>query len=138
MAARRASATHEIKNRRIQELASSWNPTELEVERYLFDPEYASGYGAIGWGEVNREDGYKLVLKGSPDDKLGWNRHRLDVAWRSVAPKLDKGIPAGIVERELGIYHPVGTRAWIAPEKAKQLQEALISRFGLAQGVHPT
>jgi hypothetical protein len=99
---------------------------------------YASGYGAIGWGEVSREDGYKLVPKGSPDDKLGWNRHRLDVAWRSVAPKLEKGVPAGIVERKLGIYHPVGTRAWIALEKAEQLQEMLNENFGLAQGVHVT
>src|SRR5437773_6558763 len=32
----------EIKNRRIQELPSSWNPTELEIERYLFDPQDSS------------------------------------------------------------------------------------------------
>ena len=96
---------------------------------------YASGYGAIGWGEVKREDGYKLVAKGSLDDKLdGWNRHRLDVIWHSVAPKLEKGIRAATIEREFEIYHPVGTRAWIAPDKAKRLQEALTSRFGLLPG----
>ena len=96
---------------------------------------YASGYGAIGWGEVKSEDGYKLVAKGSLEDKLdGWNLHRLDVTWHSVARKLEKGIRAAKILEEFKIYHPVGTRAWIEPDKAKPLQKALTNCFGLLPG----
>jgi hypothetical protein len=91
---------------------------------------YAKRHGAVGWGVIENPASYRLIEKGSADDKLGgFQRHRLNISWTAVAPKLENGLPAAKVSKDYGIYHPISTSVSISPEKARELRDALTERF---------
>jgi len=91
---------------------------------------YATGFGAIGWGIIERPSSYRLIPKGHTDDLLqGELRHRLDISWRACAPHLNKAIPADKIRREYGIYHPVSTSVSIDSDKAKNLTTTMSHKF---------
>lgn len=91
---------------------------------------YATGFGAIGWGVIERPSSYRLLPKGHDEDLLhGTQLHRLDVAWKASATRLDMAIPADVIRREYGIYHPVSTSVSIDPDKARNLIRAIDQRF---------
>lgn len=91
---------------------------------------YATGFGAIGWGVIEQPSSYRLLPKGHKEDFLkGSHLHRLDVAWKAYANRLDKAIQADVIRREHGIYHPVSTSVSIDPEKAQNLIRAMDQRF---------
>jgi len=91
---------------------------------------YCSGYGAIGWGQIERPGSYKLLKPGDPEDFLGGSQlHRLKVKWKATAPSIKQGIRADVVRKEYGIYHPVSTSVKINDEKAHRLMQALDEKF---------
>ena len=82
---------------------------------------YASKYGAVGWGVIEKPK-YMLLPSGSEDDKLGGTHlHRLNIRWKNVVKNLEDGLSAGFVRNKFGIYHPVSTSVSIDDEKAKRL-----------------
>lgn len=82
---------------------------------------YASGYGAVGWGVIEKPK-YQLLSPGSKEDKLGSTHlHRLNIKWKNVAKELEDGLSASLVRNEFDIYHPVSTSVSIDNEKAKRL-----------------
>jgi hypothetical protein len=71
---------------------------------------YAKGYGAIGWGVIEKPHSYKLLNPGDRDDRLdGRHLHRLSVVWKTVAPKLEQGIRPEVLREDFGIFHPLST-----------------------------
>lgn len=90
---------------------------------------YASRYGAIGWGEIEKPK-YKLLAPGSKEDKLGGTHlHRLNIKWRNVVEKLEDGFSASLVRNEFDIYHPVSTSVSVDDEKAKRLIAKMKKEF---------
>ncbi len=91
---------------------------------------YATGFGAIGWGEIEQPSSYKLLPKGHDEDVLqGKQLHRLDVAWKASATRLDMAIRADVIRREHVIYHPISTSVSIDSDKARNLIRAMDQRF---------
>lgn len=91
---------------------------------------YCSGYGAIGWGQVENPGSYRLLKPGEPEDFLqGSQLHRLKVEWKATAPSIERGIRADVVRKEYGVYHPVSTSVKIGAEKACRLIQALNEKF---------
>ena len=91
---------------------------------------YAKGFGAIGWGIIERPNTYRLVAVGEQDDALqGDCRHRLSIRWNATAHELSQGMPAEEVRREFDIYHPISTSVAIDREDGKRLLERLTGRF---------
>lgn len=91
---------------------------------------YCSSYGAIGWGIIQNPNSYKLLSLGDTEDFLqGSQLHRLDIAWRAVAPSIEQGLRADVVREEYNVYHPVSTSVKIDAEKARRLTEALSKEF---------
>lgn len=91
---------------------------------------YAKGYGAVGWGIVERPNSYKLLKQGDKGDKLaGQCLHRLSISWKATAPSLKAGIPPDVVRAVYGIYHPISTSVSIDAAKAKGLLARLSSVF---------
>jgi hypothetical protein len=82
---------------------------------------YATKYGAVGWGVIEKPE-YKLLSAGSEEDKLGGvHLHRLKIRWKNVVRNLGDGLSASFVRNEFSIYHPVSTSVSIDDEKAKRL-----------------
>lgn len=53
---------------------------------------YAKGFGAIGWGQIEKTN-YRLVTSGSDADRMnGELRHRLRIDWKGSANSLSNGI----------------------------------------------
>lgn len=91
---------------------------------------YATCYGAVGWGVIEKPETYKLLRPGSKEDKLrGTHLHRLDIRWKYVAEKLEHGLSANSVRSEFGVYHPVSTSVSIDSEKAKRLITEMERKF---------
>ena len=91
---------------------------------------YAKWHGAVGWGTIENPKSYRLIEKGSADDKLGgFQRHRLNISWKAVARKLEDGMSAAKVSEDYRIYHPISTSVPISPGKARELRDALNQRF---------
>lgn len=95
---------------------------------------YASGYGALGWGVIRNPKSYRLL---DPDAKneefLDRHRHRLDIEWKAVAPKIQDGISAAVVRSQFGIHHPLSTSVSIRADHAEKLKAALTEKFGSVQ-----
>ncbi len=83
---------------------------------------YASGYGAVGWGVIEKPSSYCLIEKGSSEDYLdGDCMHRLSINWKTTAEKLGNAITAKDVREKFEIYHPMRTSVSIDSAKAKEL-----------------
>jgi len=84
---------------------------------------YAKGYGAVGWGVIEKSD-YHLCKENTDEDRLqGDCMHRLSINWKTVAEKLQDGVKPSIVYEEYGIYHPMRTSVSIDEFKATKLIE---------------
>ncbi len=91
---------------------------------------YAKGYGAIGWGVIEKPDSYHLAKDGSPEDYWkGDCMHRLSINWKAVAQNLSDGIKPGKVREKFDIYHPISTSVSIDSFKAKNLIESLSQKY---------
>ncbi len=91
---------------------------------------YAKGYGAIGWGVIEKPDSYHLAKGGSSEDYWkGDCMHRLSINWKAVAENLSDGIKPGKVRENYDIYHPISTSVSIDSFKAKKLIESLSKKF---------
>ena len=91
---------------------------------------YASGYGAVGWGTIEKPQSYRLLTRGEIEDKQGGKYlHRLSICWGGVAPSLDRGIPPAEVRDHYGIHHPRTTSVPIDRGKATRLIEEMNRRF---------
>lgn len=91
---------------------------------------YAKGYGAIGWGVIERPGTYRLVPVGDQCDVLqGKCRHRISVKWQAVASRLSDGLAAESVRSNFGIYHPISTSVSIDDIKGRQLIDRLSRKF---------
>ena len=87
---------------------------------------YAKGYGAIGWGVIEKPDSYHLAEVGSLEDYLeGDCLHRLSINWKAIAESLSSGIKPNVVREKFNIYHPISTSVSIDSMKAKHLIDAL-------------
>jgi len=87
---------------------------------------YAKGFGAIGWGVIEKPDSYHLAKIGSSEDYWNGNcMHRLSINWKAIAVKLSDGILPNIVRDEFNIYHPISTSVSIDSYKVKNLITAL-------------
>ena len=96
---------------------------------------YATGYGAVGWGIIERPTSYRLLRPGEDDDKvLGGHLHlhRLSITWKAVAQQLKDGLPPDEIRERFDIYHPVSTSVKIADRKAEALLALLSQRFSQA------
>ena len=86
---------------------------------------YASGYGAVGWGIVDKPSSYKLLSPGDPDDVLnGRMRHRMKVSWKSIIQDVNQALSPGAIG-QLGGHHPISTKVKIEDAVAKQLMVKL-------------
>jgi hypothetical protein len=107
-----------------EEILASYKPDDRIVA-------YCSGHGVVGWGVIPHSARYRLL---QPKDKeavlAGHHLHRLDVVWKSVAPRLADAIPASDFERSTGVYHPISTSSRIDPSKADGLIKLIDARFG--------
>ncbi|MCK5175201.1 MAG: hypothetical protein KAR47_17540, partial [Planctomycetes bacterium] len=85
---------------------------------------YATGFGAIGWGVIEKPNSYKLLKSGSPEDVLnGFHLHRLDIKWKCVFDKLSDAIRPEVIRDKYGLYHPISTSVKVDEQKAKRLIE---------------
>lgn len=92
---------------------------------------YASGFGAVGWAEIEEPGSYELIEPGSPDDFLdGEQLHHLKVKWRSTAERLDDAISAGSIREQFDLHHPIATRVRVDGAKGTRLIRELDRRFG--------
>jgi hypothetical protein len=109
------------------------DPGEVLLRSYIANDRvvaYASGFGAVGWGEIEKPV-YTLIQPGSTDDFLkGDQLHRLSVRWRATASSLNQAVPAKEIFTELGIYHPLRTAVAIDAKAGKALTDILTARFG--------
>lgn len=65
---------------------------------------YAKGYGAVGWGVIDNPNSYKLLRPGDSGDQLNSKcLHRISIAWKATAKKLNEGISPDIVRKQFGI-----------------------------------
>lgn len=94
---------------------------------------YAKGFGAIGWGVIEKPDSYHLAKSGSSEDF--WNgdcMHRISINWKAVAQKLSDGLAPSMVREKFDIYHPISTSVSIDSFKAKNLISTLTKTYGTA------
>lgn len=91
---------------------------------------YATGYGAVGWGLIERPAAYKLLRPGDRGDSLsGHHLHRLRITWKAVARSLEDGVRPDEIGQQFDIYHPVSTSVRIADRKAAALLAFLSRQF---------
>jgi len=92
---------------------------------------YAKGYGAIGWGVIEKPESYKLIEEGCSGDRLkgGGCLHRLAINWKATADNLSEGIKSNVVREQFGIYHPLSTSVTIDTNKGKKLLNVLTEKF---------
>ena len=91
---------------------------------------YAKGYGAIGWGVIEKPDSYHLAKDGSSEDYWkGDCMHRLSINWKAVVENLSDGIKPGKVREKFDIYHPISTSVSIDSFKAKNLIKNLSQKY---------
>lgn len=92
---------------------------------------YAKGYGAVGWGVIDKPESYKLIEIGSIGDTLkgGACLHRLSINWKATANNLNEGIKPDIVREQFGIYHPLSTSVTIDTKKGLKLLDGLTEKF---------
>lgn len=91
---------------------------------------YAKGYGAIGWGVIEKPETYRIIPTNDQDDRLCGNcRHRLDIKWKATARELKDGLRAETVRNDFFIYHPVSTSVSINYDNGKKLIERLSQLF---------
>ena len=106
-----------------EKLLTSYVPGDVVIA-------YATGFGAVGWGEVVPGNGYKLLKGGDDGDVLlGKCLHRLAVKWKATAKTLAEAMPADQVRTQFGIYHPIRTSVSVNRENGRRLVEALTERF---------
>ncbi len=90
---------------------------------------YAKGFGAVGWGVIEKND-YHLCKENSDEDRLqGDCMHRLSINWQVVSEKLHDGIKPSNVKEKFGIYHPISTSVSIDEFKAKNLIKYIAEKF---------
>lgn len=91
---------------------------------------YAKGYGAVGWGEIDNPNSYKLLKPGDRGDKLNRKHlHRLSISWKATASKLEHGIRPDKLRDEFGVFHPLSTSVRIDNEKVQRLVNELNNVF---------
>ncbi len=91
---------------------------------------YANGYGAIGWGEIEKINYELLPLGDDKDIQNGFYRHRLKISWRSIASSLEHGISPRELREKFSLHHPRATSNEIKDEKHTQkLIAALEEKF---------
>lgn len=91
---------------------------------------YATGYGAVGWGVIERPASYILLRSGDTGDALsGHQLHRLRISWKAVARRLEDGVRADEIRQRFDVYHPVSTSVRIADRKGAALLAFLSERF---------
>lgn len=91
---------------------------------------YATGFGAVGWGIVEKPGTYRIIDPGSADDVRGGHmRHRMSIEWKSTAKQLSDGIPAREFEKKHRIYHPVSTSVSMDAEAGEQLMNEMSTKF---------
>jgi len=91
---------------------------------------YASGYGAVGWGIVDKPR-YVLIDEGSIEDvfRRGRHRHRLKgISWKKGTENLEDAFAVNEI-RKIGLHVPTQTRERIPARKARTLIELLTKRF---------
>lgn len=90
---------------------------------------YAKGYGAVGWGVINKPESYKLIKVSTNEDYAnGGLRHRLDIEWKKTL-QLKNGINAKDLKDNFQTYPPVQTSSMIKSiENAKRLIEEINSK----------
>lgn len=83
---------------------------------------YATGFGAVGWGEIIDPNTYRIINSGGSDDYWqGDCMHRLDIESKYVAKNLSSGIKPGYIREYFNIYHPISTSVGIDSHNAKRL-----------------
>lgn len=91
---------------------------------------YAKGYGAVGWGIIEKPESYKLLETNCSGDKLnGSCLHRLTINWKATADNLSEGMKPDVIRDQFGIYHPLSTSVTIETNKGKKLLNALTEKF---------
>ena len=94
---------------------------------------YASGYGAIAYGILEKDpyDSYKLARE--KDNQAspfpGEHLHRIEIKWEANAEELKNGIPSQEIRENFGIYHPISTKVKINREGGEKLIEKLKEEF---------
>ena len=92
---------------------------------------YAGGYGAVGWGKIEKPQSYVLLKPGDKQDILGGHHlHRLNISWKTCAKSLEDAISPERLKNEFGIIHPRSTRVSIDPNKGKRLMEEMTKQYG--------
>lgn len=95
---------------------------------------YATGYGAIGWGIIEKPNTYRLIPSGDKADLLSGDcRHRVTVKWKTTARKLSDGLSPQQIRREFNIYPPISASVSMSTSQGKKLLDRLSERFGDAQ-----
>lgn len=91
---------------------------------------YAKGYGAVGWGIIEKPDSYHLAKDGGNEDfRDGDCMHRLSINWKLTVNNLSEGVKAGDIREKFGIYHPLSTSVSIDSINAKNLIGYLNDNF---------
>jgi hypothetical protein len=121
------------------EISASWenqpgDAGERTLRKYVKDDRivaYATAYGAVGWGIIENPNSYKLLPIGDPGDILPdhGHRHRLNITWKSCAPKIGDGVGSDKIRERFGIYHPVSTSVRIADQNGNDLIKILSRRW---------
>lgn len=91
---------------------------------------YAKGYGAIGWGEIEDPNTYRLIDHGDKADILGGDcRHRISIRWNATARELRDALTPDEIRRDFNIYHPISTSVSMNATNGKKLIAKLSERF---------
>lgn len=91
---------------------------------------YAKGYGAVGWGVIEKPESYKLIETGCSADRLGGScLHRLNINWKAAANNLSEGIKPDVIREQFDIYHPLSTSVTIDTKKGQKLLDELTKKF---------
>jgi len=91
---------------------------------------YAKGYGAVGWGVIEKPDSYHLAKEGGTEDYLeGGCLHRLSINWKNIAEKLTDSIKPSELREQFDIHHPISTSVSIDSFKAEKLIENLNQKY---------
>jgi hypothetical protein len=90
---------------------------------------YTSGFGAIGWGVIDRPE-YELVSREHDQFAGVGHRHRLTgVNWKNVAQSVNDAISAQELKERFGLNHPIQTKSKIRREQAEALITEMKKRF---------
>ena len=93
---------------------------------------YATGFGALGWGEIKNRNSYRLIKKDSKEDLLdGGCLHRMDIKWMKVAKNLKNSLSAEEIREKFNIFHPLSTSVSISAEKGENLINFLNTNLDL-------